>query len=431
MSEKETNLSDDVLQFHRAVENAPLESLRKILATGTNVNAPGRLEQTALMVAIAAKDLDKVQLLLEYGADPELTDCFNSTALGHAVDHDFVEAVQFLITHGVDRGYHPRYPLKQVHYDWDLLESMQVPMPEELRGIMSEDEWKLSTNPRDILEEHGQNPSVEPLITQVQSVECLQLFLDVGDNLSLAPTEIQRDYIGIGSTTKFQCTKKEYWSHKSPRFGSSNPEVIGNPFWNDMIRIGCNAYVARKRFKDDDPFSNPGPVWCYDRFGATLTPLSDGRFVQIGGEHEDYYDPDFCIYNDVVVHDGTGGFQIYGYPKENFPPTDFHTATLVENAIYVIGCLGYVDQREIGVTPVYRLELDTWCFEKVETDGDMPSWLHRHCAKFDASRNVITVEAGDVQVSGDDDNATLSPNTDQFELDLGSLKWRTVDHQPK
>jgi hypothetical protein len=26
--------------------------------------------------------------------------------------------------------------------------------------------------------------------------------------------------------------------------------------------------------------------------------------VQIGSEHEDDYDPDFCIYNDVFVHGG-------------------------------------------------------------------------------------------------------------------------------
>jgi len=25
--------------------------------------------------------------------------------------------------------------------------------------------------------------------------------------------------------------------------------------------------------------------------------LPDGRLVSVGGEHEDYYDPDFCIYN--------------------------------------------------------------------------------------------------------------------------------------
>jgi hypothetical protein len=33
------------------------------------------------------------------------------------------------------------------------------------------------------------------------------------------------------------------------------------------------------------------------RFGQSLTLLPDCRAVQIGGEHEDWYDADFCIYN--------------------------------------------------------------------------------------------------------------------------------------
>ena len=76
------------------------------------------------------------------------------------------------------------------------------------------------------------------------------------------------------------------------------------------------------------------------RFGQSLTLLPDGLAVQIGGEHEDYYDPDFCIYNDVFVHERDGSITIYGYPESAFPPTDFRTATLVGDSIYVIGSLG-------------------------------------------------------------------------------------------
>jgi hypothetical protein len=37
------------------------------------------------------------------------------------------------------------------------------------------------------------------------------------------------------------------------------------------------------------------------RFGQSLTFLPDGRAVQIGGEHVDFYYPVFCIYNDVLT----------------------------------------------------------------------------------------------------------------------------------
>jgi hypothetical protein len=49
------------------------------------------------------------------------------------------------------------------------------------------------------------------------------------------------------------------------------------------------------------PVFFPIPVFCFRRFGRTETKLPNGRIVYIGGEHEDIYDPDLNIYNDVVV----------------------------------------------------------------------------------------------------------------------------------
>jgi hypothetical protein len=51
---------------------------------------------------------------------------------------------------------------------------------------------------------------------------------------------------------------------------------------------------------NEDDFG--GPVWCSDRIFGTETTLSDGQVVQIGGEYEDEYDPDFVVYNDVIVY---------------------------------------------------------------------------------------------------------------------------------
>jgi hypothetical protein len=158
-----------------------------------------------------------------------------------------------------------------------------------------------------------------------------------------------------------------------------------------------------------------------------LTPLADGRFVQIGGEHEDYYDPDFYIYNDVVVHDGNGGSEIYGYPRDIFPPTDFHTATLGRDGIYIIGGLGYPDQRRVGFTPVYRLTLDSWKIESVATSGEMPGWLHRHQASFDSLRNSIRVTGGKIDMEVENGERDLVANGHQFELDLGQMHWRRIN----
>jgi hypothetical protein len=71
----------------------------------------------------------------------------------------------------------------------------------------------------------------------------------------------------------------------------------------------------------------------------------DGRVVYLGGEHKDSYDPDFFIYNDVVVFGPKDRIEVYGYPKEIFPPIDFHTASVFGNRIIIFGGLGYPDAR--------------------------------------------------------------------------------------
>src|SRR5260370_15017855 len=125
---------------------------------------------------------------------------------------------------------------------------------------------------------------------------------------------------------------REWWS---PRFGKSNPERMNNPVWEWLIRSTMNAWSANEQFNGPSAM-DAGPGWCFDLFGQSSTELADGRIVLIAGEHEDYYDTDFYIYNDVVVRHPDGGIDIFGYPRDVFPPTDFHTATLIRNRFIVI-----------------------------------------------------------------------------------------------
>jgi hypothetical protein len=140
---------------------------------------------------------------------------------------------------------------------------------------------------------------------------------------------------------------------RSRRCGTRNPEMMNNPFWEAMIRSGVNAYQAGNLFGIDNKFDGKYmPIWCAQRFGQSLTFLPDGRIVQVAGKHEDHYDPDFCIYNDVFVHSPDGSVTIYGYPESVFAPTDFHTATLIGDFIYLIGPLGYPKDRRYWETSV-------------------------------------------------------------------------------
>jgi hypothetical protein len=423
MSNSAGQSSEATARFHRIVSEGDLDALRSALADGVDVNVAGRVGHTALMLALESKDLDKAKLLIENGADPEQTDDFNHTALRHAVDADFADGVRYLLSLGVDRGYHPKYPLKKIDYG-DVL--VRVEMPENLKGILSESEWEESLEQtRSSMQEMGQNPAVEPIISAVLSVEVLKLFLDAGDDLSLAHTEVKRALVGLNTGGELTVTPGDYQRHKLPRFGRSNPERMDFPFWQDMIRTGGSAYSARTRYNDSEPLEKREAIWCFDRFGSSLTPLGDGRFVQIAGEHEDHYDPDFYIYNDIVIHD-RGNFQIYGYPREVFPPTDFHTATLCADGIYIIGCLGYPEQRRQGFTPVYRVMPESWKIKPIKTTGEMPGWIHRHQAQYDPDGATIRISGGELHVVGEDGEPDLVPNQDQFELDLARLEWKRL-----
>ena len=182
-------------------------------------------------------------------------------------------------------------------------------------------------------------------------------------------------------------------------------------------------FPARERFAESCG-EVAGPVWCADRFGQSLTLLPDGRAVQIGGEHEDYYDPDFCIYNDVFLFSPDRSVAIFGYPEKMFPPTDFHTATLAGGFIYAIGSLGYQGTRRFGETPVYRLDLDTFRMERVEAGGDVPGWIYRHRAE--AVPDGIRVWGGTIAEPGKagDGGGAHRTNAESFMLDLDRLLWR-------
>jgi hypothetical protein len=157
--------------------------------------------------------------------------------------------------------------------------------------------------------------------------------------------------------------------------------------------------------------------------GQSCTALPDGRVVCIAGEHEDYYDPDFYIYNDVVVLNPDGAIASYGYPRDAFPPTDFHTATLDAGRLVIVGVIGYPDDRIPGHTPVYALDLASYRIDRLDTAGEMPGWTCRHRAKLDAGRRVIKVRRGEALVERSGDRR-FRRNVEEYELDLGALVWR-------
>ncbi|HEY6512415.1 MAG TPA: hypothetical protein VI032_10575 [Burkholderiaceae bacterium] len=214
-------------------------------------------------------------------------------------------------------------------------------------------------------------------------------------------------------------TQEEFLAWRSPRLGDTNPTDLTNPLWAWMVRTRFNAYQGNQAWGGPSPF-DAGPMCCFDRFGQSTTALPDGRTLYIAGEHEDSYDPDFFIYNDVVVVQRDGAITIHGYPKDVFPPTDFHTATLAGGRIVVIGNLGYRDERVVGKTQVLELALDTLSVRIVETHGEGPGWLNRHGATLSDAADAIVVSGGEVYLGPDQD---LWENVDDWQLDLATWTW--------
>ena len=157
------------------------------------------------------------------------------------------------------------------------------------------------------------------------------------------------------------------------------------------------------------------PVWSFARFGRSATVLPDGRLVLVAGEHEDHYDADFCIYADVTVLGTDGTLEHFIYPKGVFPPTDFHTATLVGDQIWLIGCLGYPEQRKDSQTQVLRLSTLNFSITPVETSGVSPGWIHRH-------RSVLTEDG--ILVTGGKIEPGYRDNNSAFSLNLKTLVWQ-------
>jgi Ankyrin repeats (many copies) len=343
-----------------------------LLNAGAFRNVVGRCGKTPMEYAIQQDNTEMLDWLMQQGFDIEQTDDFGDTPLIAAAKLGAIECLSMLITHGAD--------VFKVNF---------IP-------------WKA--------------------IQYAANLEIVRILLEAGADINDISKERRAEMLGYQVDGEPDVTFEVYKTGKHREFGTSNPELSENPFWHAMIKCGGSAYRAANKFDAYSQDYEHRPVWTYDRFGNSITPLPDGRFIEIAGEHEDSYDPDFCIYNDVFLHSGKGNCEIYTYPREIFPPTDFHTATLVGECIYIIGNLGYKEDRKPGYTQVYRLDVNSLRVERVETIGEVPGWISRHRAVFDG-KSKITISGGKRIVESDGEQEYIE-NVTAYSLDLETMWWQ-------
>jgi len=232
------------------------------------------------------------------------------------------------------------------------------------------------------------------------------LLAEAGEDIGDISTEMKRMLTGLEGGKALNTSRAEYSSGMRPRFGKTNPEVMSVPVWQEMVRAGISAYEAKVQFGDSDNMNEP--AWCFNRFGMSFTELPNGKYVQIGGEHEDFYER-------------SGEFRVMGYPKGVFPPTDFHSATYFDGFIYIVGGLGYQGSRRFGITPVFRLDCTTWRIEAVQTSGDNPGWVYEHKARL-TEPGILVVSGGKICREADSEEHHVE-NTGRFCLNLLEMSW--------
>lgn len=411
------------------------DGVRLLLDLGAD---PAPLGWSAVHRAVAFGETSEVTRLIDEGADPEQRDAWHRTAFLLAVHLGRIGIAGILLDRGAHRDARGRCGKAATHYPVERDDAAMLNWLIE-RGFPTDPADDFESTP--IMEAVERSASAcfdvliragadwgrrdkfgDPLIRKASDRAIIQRLIDLGQDAGALDKEALRDWIGLGTRDELPVGEPEYMAGRFRRFGTANPERMNVPFWNAMVRNGWNAWQAAQQFGDSS-YGRDNPVWCHDRFGMSLTPLPDGRFVQIAGEHEDSYDPDFCIYNDVIIHDGKGGFEILGYPKDVFPPTDFHSATLAGDWIYVIGNLGYRETREaFGYeTPVFRFHIPDGRIERVPASGPSPGWIHKHDARLEAGR--IVVSGGEVYSVSQGGEPSIDAFTGRFALDLSTSRW--------
>ena len=418
------------------------DAVKLLLDAGADASQLGFLP---LHGTVAFGSLHDLVAMLQQTADLEATDWWSRTPLLLAAQIGAIEKIEALLDHGANFHAVGRCAKPLLFYPIEM-RSTAVLRWLIARGADIEQADEFGCTPLMTAAEHDHAPSIDILLADGAQLdrqkdgqtalsfaagrESAQRLLAAGAAASFLTKENKRLLLGYSAEPDeyaLDCTYEDFEAARVRRFASRNGEDVTTPYYVAMIRSGVNAYVALHALAPTperyDRFGEQAipPIWCAERFGQSLTFLPDGRIVQIAGEHEDHYDPDFCIYNDVFVHGTDGSVRVFGYPESDFPPTDFHSATLVGRYLLIIGNLGYPVHRTMHTTPVYRLDTTDMTIAHFATTGCAPSWPHKHHAVL-ISDNEIEVSGGTV-IHTEGTQSDYVPNLTSYVLNLETRAW--------
>ncbi len=282
-----------------AVAFGTLADVENVIKHGADLEAVDYWERTAWLIAIQTGDIAKAQYLLERGSNRDARGRCGKPPLFYAIENNHPAMLKRLLELGIDVNQTDDFS------DTPLIEAADYDNPEAVDLLLAAG--------ADVNRKGNTSPALNHTSNRVIALN----LLEAGADPQELSSEGRRAILGYPPEPDVELltvSPKEFRTFRTRRFGTKNPETMSNPFWEGMIRSGVNAYQAIVKVEGERNYeANHPPVWCAERFGQSLTFLKDGRIVQIAGEHEDHYDPDFCIYNDVSVHDSDGSITIRSY----------------------------------------------------------------------------------------------------------------------
>lgn len=385
--------------LHRAVRYGTIAEVAALLGS-TDVLQKREDADSVLMEAVHQGSADVLDLVLSKVAEDgrmtsqEVTTCFHV-----AIEADNIPAVEAFLVRGIDPN--DGLDATLVSFNTVILDLL-LKAGADVHQIS--DVALYHEDPMSVIGQDGQ-PAMPAFIGVLLQAGWSSDDLDEFEEGQL------RFITGVARLSGQDTSAADFATPSGVIRGDANPSEVTAPFHLEMLRTGETPYSARARIVDVQR-----PAWTMSRFGQSTNRLDDGTWVHIGGEHEDFYDPDFVIFSDVVTVDSNGTPRVLFYPASVFPPTDFHSATVLEDAIWIIGNTGYTTSRVVAHTPVFRLSLTDFSIHKVDTTGDAPGWISRH--KAHESNGRITLSGGVIW-----DGSNFVDNDAAFILDVATSHW--------
>jgi hypothetical protein len=267
----------------------------------------------------------------------------------------------------------------------------------------------------------GAQQELSGALFMIESPECALALLKMGGATGMFLDYGRWALLGIPGWEHehVKITQEEFVKGRKIVFGSTNPEEVMTPYLRFAIRSRYQGYSLCSHCGSDE-WGYLAPIWSAYRFGQSLTQLPDGRWVEIGGLHNDSQDT--AIFNDVIVT-MEGEPRLFRYPAADFRPVYRHAAVLVENSIFIIGGKPWVPPPFDHETEVYKLDLRSMSIDKVDVVGPSPGYIFDHSAWL-VEGNKIQIFGGERRfISSEEKEPPEGRSNFEWQIDLERMAW--------